>query len=386
MAKLKKRSDGYYCAWYKGKQFLGKTVEEAERKRNDYRYECEHGIEQQEPITVFDFAEKWLPAAKAGVNRSTYNQYAGYIDKLTDSVGDKLISAVTPLDIKNVWKKFIGKSKSDIDKARFLYRALFNSAIENGYCKTSPMNTDTAKPHTGSKGTHRCMTEREISLVESVPHRMQPAAMFMLKAGLRRGEVLSLQKKDIHDGRIWVKEAVKFVNNRPVVGKTKNESSVRQVPLFDPLKPVYDDLEKYVLPSATGSLCSETAFRRAWESYLSDLAEYVNGVPKRWYHLTKEWKQSHPDEYRQYLSLKNSGKKKEANEYRLRGWQDVSFRPHDCRHTFVSKGRDAGVDIHVMMNWCGHSSEKMILEIYDHVSEDREQQMIDRMNGTIEKP
>jgi hypothetical protein len=26
MGKLKKRKDGYYCAWYKGKQFLGKTV------------------------------------------------------------------------------------------------------------------------------------------------------------------------------------------------------------------------------------------------------------------------------------------------------------------------------------------------------------------------
>ena len=37
MAKLKKRSDGYYCAWYKGKQFLGKTPAEAETKRDAYK-------------------------------------------------------------------------------------------------------------------------------------------------------------------------------------------------------------------------------------------------------------------------------------------------------------------------------------------------------------
>ena len=76
MGKLKKRKDGYYCAWYKGKQFLGKTAAEAEQKRDNYKYECEHGIEQVEQISVFDYSEKWLPVAKAGVSATTYNQYA----------------------------------------------------------------------------------------------------------------------------------------------------------------------------------------------------------------------------------------------------------------------------------------------------------------------
>ena len=34
--------------------------------------------------------------------------------------------------------------------------------------------------------------------------------------------------------------------------------------------------------------------------------------------------------------------------------------------------RDAGVDIHVCMKWMGHSDEKMIMQIYDHVSDYRE--------------
>ena len=61
MAKLKQRPDGYYCAWYKGKQFLGKTPDEAKAKRDTFRYEMEHGIEKQEPITVFDLCDQWLP-------------------------------------------------------------------------------------------------------------------------------------------------------------------------------------------------------------------------------------------------------------------------------------------------------------------------------------
>lgn len=378
MAKLHKRSDGYYCAWYKGKQFLGKSDKEAKAKRDNYKYECEHGIEKPDPISVFDLAEKWLPVAKANVAKGTYNQYASIMEKLTDTIGDTYVHSVTPADIKKTWVSFVGLSKSYIDKAKFLYKSFFQYAIDNRYCLTNPMLTESAKPHRGTKGTHRCLTETEINLIETVPHRVQAGAMFMLKAGLRRGEVLALDKKDIHDNRIFVMRAVKFENNRPVVGDTKNESSERSVPLFPALLPFVDGIEKLVLPDDHGKICSETAFVRAWQSYLTDLSTHLNGTHKRWYHLTKEWKQNHPDEYAHYLQLKKEDPAK-AEEYRLTGWQDVSFRPHDLRHTFVTVGRDKGIDIKIMIDWCGHSSEKMVLEIYDHPSSSREQAMIDLM-------
>ena len=381
MAKLKKRSDGYFTAWYHGKQFTAKTEAEAKRKRDQYRYECEHGIERPDPISVFDLADQWLPVAKAGTGKGTYNQYASIMEKMTGIIGDKLVSAVSPADIKKVWTAYVGLSQSYISKAKFLYKAFFQYAIDNRYCISNPMSAESAKPHKGTKGTHRCLTETEIKLVETVPHRVQTAAMFMLKAGLRRGEVLALQKSDIHDDAIWVTKAVKFVNNRPEVKETKNDSSERSVPLFDPLKPFIDGIQKYVLSDEHGSICTETAFTRAWESYMTDLSTALNGERKRWYHLTSDWKQTHPKEYAHYLKLKETDKEK-AEEYRLTGWRDVSFRPHDLRHTFVTVGRDKGVDLKVMIAWCGHSSEKMILEIYDHLSEKREKSAVEMMNST----
>lgn len=113
---------------------------------------------------------------------------------------------------------------------------------------------------------------------------------------------------------------------------------------------------------------------------MTDLCTHVNGIHKRWYHLTKEWKQSHPDEYAQYLKLKETDPA-EAEEYRLTGWQEISFRPHDLRHTFVTVCRDKGIDIKICIDWCGHSSEKMILEIYDHPSSDREKNALLLMNA-----
>ena len=386
MAKNARRKDGYYRYWYKGKQFLGKTDQEAKQKRDEYKYECEHGIERPEPISVFDLAEKWLPVAKAGVGRGTYNQYATIMEKLTEVVGNKLVSAVSPADIKKVWASYVGLSQSYINKAKFLYKAFFQHAIDNRYCLSNPMLAESSKPHKGTKGTHRCLTETEVNLIETVPHRCQAGVMFMLKAGLRRGEILALQKSDIHDDRIWVLKAVSFVHNRPVLKDTKNESSERSVPLFEPLKPFIDGIEKYVFPDEKGTICSESAFDRAWDSYLSTLSANLNGVQKRWYHLTRDWKQSHPKEYKKYLSLKEAGMNDKAEEYRLTGWREISFRPHDLRHTFVTFCRDNGVDIKVCIDWCGHASERMILEIYDHPSSNRELDAIKKLYpGTVEK-
>jgi len=334
---VSKQANGLYRYWYKGKQFWGKTDPEAKQKRDDYKYECEHGIDRPEQITVFDLANQWLPVAKAGVSNGTYNQYATILEKMTDTIGNKLVSAVTSADIKKIWTGFVGLSQSYISKAKFLYKSFFQYAIDNGYCRTNPVTADSAKPHRGTKGTHRCLSDEEIQLIENVPHRVQAAAMFMLKAGLRRGEVLALKRSDIHDGRIHVHNAVKFVNNRPVVGRTKNESSDRSLPLFAPLKPFLQHVDKYVLPDANGEICSETAFQRAWESYLHTLS-VVAGHP-------------------------------------------ISFRPHDLRHTFVTTGRDKGVDLRIMVDWCGHSSERMIMQIYDHPSRKREESAVSLMDS-----
>ena len=389
MAKAKKRTDGYYCKWYRGKQFLGRTIAEAEEKRDKYKYECEHGIEQIKSITVYDWTVKWLPASKAHVARRTYNQYTGLLDTLNETIGDCLLSAVTPYDVNCVWSKFAGKSHSQIQKAHFLYKALFDAAIENRLCTVNPFKAESAQPQKGRKGTHRELSPEEVRLIETVPHRCQAGAMFMLKAGLRRGEMLALEKSDIHDGRISISKAVFWDKNQPDLSETKNDTSVRSVPFFAPLTPFLDGIEKYVLPDHDGGMCSETAFKRAWESYMSALSTaYNGGIHKRWWHLTREWKKEHEKEYQHYLKLLAEGKKKEAEEYRLRGWRDISFRTHDCRHTFVTACRDKGVDIRTVIDWVGHSSEKMVLQIYDHPSASREQNMINLLYGesTIEKP
>ena len=291
-------------------------------------------------MTLFDFAEQWLPVAKHNVTKHTYNHYVNLIEALTDECGEKIISSVTPSDIKKVWNKFNGKSQSYINKARYLYNGIFSSAIEEGYCKTNPCSAKSARPVKGTTGTHRCLTDNEIHLIETTPHRMQFAAMLMLKEGLRRGEVLALEKSNFHDDKIWITNAVQFTGNKGTVGKTKTESSVRSVPIFDSIKPFVDQMRKYVFSTRKGEISTKTSFESCWKSYMNCLS--------------------------------------------AKAGNDIMFRPHDLRHTFITKARDLGIDIHIVMNWVGHSSESMILQIYDHPSAERENNAIRFMNGTVE--
>ena len=61
----------------------------------------------------------------------------------------------------------------------------------------------------------------------------------------------------------------------------------------------------------------------------------------------------------------------------------VEIRAHDLRHTYCTMLRDAGVDMKQAMIWLGHADEKMILRVYDHVGASRTRASISRVESLI---
>ena len=387
--KLKQRADGRYCAVYKGKQFMADTPEESLRLRDDYKYRCEHGFDDLRKITVKRYAEEWLPLYKGGkVQLNTYNQYAILFEKLISVIGSVQMSSVTPDDVARVWKVFSGQSRSQIRKASYLYRRLFDSARESGYCRRNPFRSDSVTVPKGTSGTHRAITDEERRLIETTPHRLQLGAMIMLYAGLRRGELLALQYNHVQDGQFIVHQAVTFAGADPEIKGTKNEASMRKVPVLAPLRPFFYDASGapvknmgYIVSCADGSVCTEAAWKRAWDSYIFALETALNGSEKRWYHRTREWKQAHPEEWATYERLLRT-KPKQAEEYRLMGWRSVTIRPHDLRHSFCEWALTKGVDLKTVISWMGHTDERMVMRIYDHLSDKREAAAVALLNDS----
>ncbi len=111
---------------------------------------------------------------------------------------------------------------------------------------------------------------------------------------------------------------------------------------------------------------------------------YFSIAYKRWYHLTREWKAAHPEEYDHYLKLKKK-RPDQAEQYRLRGWKSVSIRPHDLRHSFCEWCITNGVDPKTVASWMGHSDQKMIMQVYDHVTNEREKKAAEKLNALFTK-
>lgn len=300
--------------------------------------------EESSGITVKSYAVRWVRTHKASVSDKCYNDYVKQLNAMVDAIGDLRLMDVTPDDIKDIFSThYLNYSESTIKRARMLYTSLFDAAVESGYARTNPCRSKHAQPHKGSSGTHRVITDQERELILTTPHRFRLGAMFMLYAGLRRGEALAMRRDDIDaDAKIiHVTRAVRFDGNHPIIDTPKTKTSIRDVPL---LKQLADEIPPdcdYIMPSATGQICTEIAFRRGWDSYLTALSEKAG--------------------------------------------HQITIRPHDLRHSYCTMLRDAGVEMKLAMQWMGHADEKMILRIYDHITTVRIENAVKMVEKNMER-
>lgn len=364
---------------------------DANRQAQAYRRELDSGLNADARATTLRaYALRWLPVHKAGVKDKTYNEYAGLINRMLTLIGDEPLMHITPDKALSAFiaafppKRTVGSegySGSTMKRAKMLMRDIFDSAIENGYATKNPFRSEKFKPTMGKDGTHREITDEERTLIHTVQHPFRPAVMAMLYAGLRRGEVLAINTDtDIHNGFIHVANAVTYPGNQPDIGNPKTDNAYRDVPIFPPLAEELKHITGLIAPSVkSSSHMSESAFRSAWNSYISTVERHINGVQKRWYGLRHEDQQRNPSRYAVVQSFLQAGEKEKADELRLTDWISFDIRPHDLRHSFCTMCRDAGVDIKQTIEWMGHADEKMILKIYDHVTTRRSSESIKKV-------
>ena len=354
---LKRRKDGRFCCKYHGIPFYSyESDEEAFALRQQYIDDLNKGFKRQK---VKEYALPWLKRTYPAVADSTYAGLAIHLQHLIDEIGEKQISEVIPSDIKEIYSKhYRNLSNSYIRSAKQLYCSMFDSAMADGLCRFNPAREKAAKPHTGKKPKERILSKQERTWIETLctDHRSWPAVMTMLYAGVRPQEMKAID----------IDRDVDFVNNTITVLETahidgqkyayteeaKTDWSKRTIPLFPPLKAALNGKHGYLITSAHGERVTIQTWKTAWQSYLFSMETAINGVQKRWYGKTKDQQT-----------------KKAAGE--LPPWVEFDIVPYTLRHAFCQMCRDAGVDINTCRRWMGHADAKMILKVYDAVSDDR---------------
>lgn len=368
--RLKKRRDGYFVCRYKDQWFYSMDEDECLELRKEYKR-----LEQASLLsvpTVKEYAEAWLPRAYPSVSASSLGQLRIHLRKLTDAIGGCLLTDVRPSQIKDVYStRYLGLSASYIGAAKQLYCALFDAAVADRYISLNPARDKSAKPHRGTVGSHRQITQEERRWIDTLctDHRAWPAVMAMLYSGIRPQEMKALDVSRDVDFKAETITLRRFAHldgtHYKLTASGKTEKAARVIPLFPPLKDALSGRKGLLIRSASGKQVTIQAWKSAWESYVFCMETAINGCQKRWYGKTREHKKI----------LDEGGT--------LPPWIEFTVVPYDLRHSFCCMCRDNGVELKTCIRWMGHSDAKMILKIYDEASDDRSGKEAEKLKKTL---
>lgn len=373
---LKQRPDGRYACRYKGEWFYGYTEEEALQAREDYKQAEKNGDPLRPSVTVAEYASTWLPIARASVSESTYTGLAIHLDHLISCIGSVPMSEVLPLQIKNVYATcYLGLSASYISAAKQLYVALFDSAVENRICRSNPARSKDALPHHGTEGGHRAITDQERWWIDHycTDHRAHAAVMAMLYAGIRPQEMKALDIDKAVDFDAGLIRLTEFAHKDgmyayKITTQGKTDNAARTIPLLQPLRQALAGKHGPLITNADGAPINVQGWKCVWKSYVFAMETAINGCEKRWYGKTKKHKEI----------LAAGGQ--------LPPWKEFTVVPYDLRHSFCTMCRDRGVELNTCIKWMGHADSKMILKIYDTVSEARFQREAEKLDSFFSPP
>lgn len=318
------------------KTVYGKTKKEVEDKKRKIMNEIAAGRDlRQRMPTVSEWIDRYVSVYYANDTSSMRIRHDNAARAIKQYYKDMPISDMRRSDVAMFANSISERSLSYVASVRSLLTSAMDAAVDDRIIISNPMRNlrwTHAEP-----GTHRALTAEEMEIIENIPTCAEGiASLIMMYCGLRIGEYAALRWRDIEDGVIHVRATIKK-DAKQRVGKPKTRSSYRDVPV-------------------------PRSLSRILEMYRADPDIYLcNGITEPSNITTIESRMT-----RFYRSI------------------NINIRPHDLRHTYATILYDAGVDVKTAQSLLGHSSPKITMDIYTHLSESRKNNSIDKLNDYID--
>jgi len=317
---LFKRGDSPYW-WYRvqlgGRVVTGSTNTDDKRLaqriflEKNHQFAEEHHLPSQrgKSTTFFWMCEQYLEK-HARVNKKSYRQDEIIVKKLKNHFGDVALAAIQPQGLegyKATRKNYV--KEATINRELAVLKTLFSKAILWGYASRNPVKEVSLFKE--ERTPIRILTpEERRKLLDESSSLLRPIVLMALKTGMRHGEILSLEWKNVD-------------LSSEIISVTHTKAKkLRQIPIHPELK---ETLAK--LPRKTEFVFSN-----------------------------KFGQKYHPH-----------GMVREAFEdlkTRLK-MPDLTF--HMLRHNFASELIAKGADVRTVQEYMGHSSLRM-LQRYAHVN------------------
>lgn len=343
------------------KTFYAKTIKELEQMAAEYERQFKNGtLSSNEKITFSELAALWIETCKRTSSEKTKKRYESIIKNRLNDIGNICVKDLKPMHLQAILngmveEEYAKKTITEVKQAAAaaLDFAMLNDIVfRNVFAKVSipDAGADERQP----------LTDFQRNLVNKTwqGHRMGLAALLMMYCGLRRGELIALTWRDIDlkNKTIAINKAAAFYGNKGSLKDPKSKAGERTIPIPDAILPALiknrRNASMLVCPSQkAGEMMSNTAFRRAWESY------------------------------QHYLNIQAGGRDASRSNPKLQAVEP--FTAHQMRHTYATMLYDAGVDVLTAQRLLGHADVQTTMKIYTHLSKQKEESSIAALNAHI---
>lgn len=349
------------------KYFYGHSRAEAERKRDEYKARLASGFSLDVNMTVSQWIDIFLRTYRSRVNEAYLKSDERPYRRLEAVLGRMRLLDVRESHLQDALNDVSGMSFSTVDKYRQAIQRLFERARKNKLIADNPAADLIMPPFV--KGSHRALERWEIELILDNWNTKASHAglwmMLMLLCGLRRGEMMALtwDAVDLVNRTLEVRRVAVIRKNRvKIEERAKTDAGLRTLPLCkvlcDALLTVPEEKRiGYVCLSAKGLPLTESAYERGAETFCRVLERILNGEP--------------PTQRGRRTDVERKKTEKEK-DLPLKERKVFSFTAHDLRHTYATALYDAGVPVKAAQYFLGHADIRITLELYTHLSKERE--------------
>lgn len=312
------------------KPFYGTSKSDAEAKWDKWRLQRAKGlkIDRETSLTQAMYIWLWNIEYVSGNKSSTFERYEGVYRNYIDGteLGYMLLNEINKLALQNYYSKLKveGKTYSQIASCNKLLKKFFRYCLSEGFVSVNPCfgikldgykeNNELVIPDfVEDEEQIETYTPDEVSLIVNGDYnrKLKIMAKLALGTGLREGEILALEEKDIDLNnmevivtktltcrKVFTTPADYYYELVPTIPKTK--SSIRKVPIPANLKKDLIEAKKIkieeklklgdayqdnnlIFPAATGGYMYARNFLRSWKRALKML-----GIPDKKFHTLRD--------------------------------------------------------------------------------------------------
>lgn len=320
------------------KYVSGRTKKELEAAKEAVRQEYITGRSTPENAVFGAYAVQWYNTyKKPNIGASAQSSYKTALNlHILPVLGDKRLAAISAMDLQELLNSKADTCATIIENVYHILESIFKRAYTEGIIPRD-ITVGLEKP-SKAKESRRALTEAEEAAAKVLMHEENGLLVALLYyTGMRLGEALGLQWEcvDFKRKMIHVKQQMNLREGKITPPKTKE--SIRDIPMPEELEAmlVRGFPTAFVFPNPTGTYYRSSSANRLWIGLMRRMVEIDPTIETR-------------------------------------GDGVALLTPHYFRHNYASVLYNAGVDVLSAKKFLGHSNVKTTLEIYSHLSKEKE--------------